>query len=326
MRLVTLVSVVLLVSGIGARAQEESEAKQEPPTDADQLISAEFPFESRFVDVMGSKMHYIEEGEGDPILFLHGNPTSSYLWRNVIPHVSSLGRCIAPDLIGMGKSGKPELEYTFFDHAAYLDAFMKKLELTNVTLVIHDWGSGLGFHYAARHPENIRAIAFMEGMAKVWESWEDFPPVVAPLFKQFRTKDVGWQMLAVNNMFVEQMLPGGVSRKLRPEEMNHYRAPFPDESSRKPVWQWPQQVPVAGAPAGVAQAVRAYSAWLQETDIPKLMFHVTPGVLMPAETVQWCKENFSNLDDVHLGPGVHYIQEDYPHTIGKALAEWIERL
>ena len=178
-------------------------------------ISAAFPFESEYVDVLGSRMHYVEEGDGDPILFLHGNPTSSYLWRNVIPHVSPIGRCIAPDLIGMVKSDKPDLDYGFFDHFRYVDAFIEALGLRDITLVIHDWGSALGFHYARRHESNVKGIAFMEAI--VWPvTWDEWPEQARQMFKAFRTPGVGEQMIMEQSMFVEAVLPGAVLRNSRP--------------------------------------------------------------------------------------------------------------
>lgn len=320
-RTVFLAAIGLCLTLAAAWAQEEPEPAG-PPMDAGKAISADFSFASHYVDVLDSKMHYVDVGEGEPVLFLHGNPTSSYLWRNIIPYLSDEARCIAPDLIGMGKSGKPDVDYTFFDHARYLDAFIEQLGLEDITLVIHDWGSGLGFHYAKRNPDNVQAIAFMEGMVKPWETWEEFPALAAPMFKQWRTPDVGWELLGVQNMFVEQVLPMATNRELREEEMDYYRAPFEKEADRKPVWQWPNQVPIAGEPADVVKAVEAYSEWLQRTEKPKLLLHVTPGVLIPEPTAQWCKDNMKNLTAIHLGPGSHYIQEDYPHTIGQHLKEW----
>ena len=289
-------------------------------------ISAAFPFESRYVEVNGSKIHYIEEGSGDPILFLHGQPTSSYLWRNIIPHVSSLGRCIAPDLIGFGKSDKPDIDYRFLDHASYVDGFIEKLGLKNITLVVHDWGSGLGFHYAARHPENIKALAFMEAILMSTPSWDVFPPDIRQVFEGFRTPDVGWDMIVNQNMFVEQILPGSIVRKLSEEEMNTYREPFIDPASRKPVHRWPNEIPIAGEPADVAAAVDSYSAWLQSTELPKLLFHADPGIIITPPVLEWCKQNLKNLTTVDLGAGIHYLQEDHPHAIGEGIAAWYKNL
>lgn len=312
-RFVTFSITVLLALGATATAQS---AKP---------ISAEFPFESHFVEVLGSKIHYVDEGEGDPILFLHGNPTSSYLWRNIIPYMTEHGRCIAPDLIGMGKSDKPDIDYSYFDHVKYIDGFIEALGLKNITLVIHDWGSGIGFHYAKRNPENVKAIAFMEAILRNAE-WAELPAQMQGMFKQFRTPDVGWEMLVDRNMFVEMVLPLAVVRELTDAEMDRYRAPFTDPASRKPVWKWPQEVPIAGEPADVVKVVTAYNAWLQESDHPKILFYATPGALITEPAVTWCKDHLKNLTVVDIGDGVHFIQEDNPHAIGENLAKWYTAL
>jgi len=287
-----------------------------------QEISADFPFRSNYVEVHGSKMHYIDEGSGAPILFLHGNPTFSYLWRNIIPHLTSLGRCITPDLIGMGKSGKPDLEYRFFDHVKYVEGFIEKLGLKNITLVIHDWGSALGFHYAMRHEDNIKGIAFMEAILMPVPSWDAFSPDFQELFKAFRTPEVGWDMIVNNNMFVEQILPGAVVRKLTEAEMNHYRKPYMEPGSRKPLWRWPNEIPIEGEPADVVEAVDTYNRWLQQTDLPKLLFYGHPGTIITAPVLEWCKQNLKNLRTVDIGQGIHFLQEDNPHLIGSELARW----
>jgi haloalkane dehalogenase len=289
-------------------------------------ISADFPFESKYIEIRGSRIHYIEEGSGDPILFLHGNPTSSYLWRNIIPHVVSQGRCIAPDLIGMGKSDKPDIGYCFFDHAEYIESFIQEMGLENITIVIHDWGSGLGFHYAMRHENNIKGIAFMEAMVAPVPSWDMFSDAFQEIFKAFRTPDVGWDMIVNNNMFVEQLLPGGVARGLTEEEMKHYREPFEDPAHRKPVWVWPNELAIAGEPADVVEAIDAYSKKLQASDVPKLLFYATPGAILPEPMVEWCRQNLKNLKTVDIGPGIHYVQEDNPHLIGRELADWYASL
>ncbi len=293
-----------------------------------QAISADFPYASHYVDVHGSQIHYIEEGAGDPILFLHGNPTSSYLWRNIIPHVQGRGRCIAMDLIGMGKSDKPDIEYTFFDHAKYVEGFIEQLGLKNITLVIHDWGSALGFHYAMRNEQNVKGLAFMEALLMPIPSWDNFPADfkhlkhLKQMFQAFRTPDVGWDMIMNKNVFVEQFLPGAVVRKLTDAEMDHYRAPFIDPPTRKPVWRWPNEIPIAGEPANVVAAVEAYNTKLQQSDVPKLLFACTPGGLITAEVVAWCQQNLKNLKVVDIGPGIHFVQEDNPHLIGTELANW----
>lgn len=289
-------------------------------------ISAAFPFESKFVEVRGSKMHYVEQGEGDPILFLHGNPTSSYLWRNVIPHVSGHGRCIAPDLIGMGKSDKPDLEYRFFEHANYVEDFIDAIGLSNITLVLHDWGSGLGFHYAALHPDKIKAIAFMEAIVRPVPSWDTFPSDIKEIFQSFRTEKVGWDLIVNQNMFIEKILPSGVVRELSEEEMNVYREPYLEPKSRKPLWRWPNEIPIEGEPSDVNEAVLKYNAKLVEWDIPKLLFYAEPGAILPKPAVEWCEINLKNLTSINLGKGRHYLQEDYPHAIGEGIAEWYRGL
>ncbi len=293
---------------------------------AEPEIAAEFPFESKFLEVHGSRLHYVEEGTGDPILFLHGNPTSSYLWRNIIPHLSPHGRCIALDLIGMGKSGKPGIGYTFFDHAKYVEGFIEKLDLKNITYVINDWGSALGFQYARRHQANVKALAFMEAILRAVPAWSDLPPDFRRMFTMFRTPLVGWFFIGVMNVFIEKVLPGTIVRKLTEEEMNHYRAPYPTIASRKPLWRWPKQVPIAGKPADVVAAVTAYNRWLQETELPKLFFTVHPGAITRAPMVEWCQQNMKNLKTVALGRGLHFIQEDHPHKIGGELAAWYAAL
>lgn len=293
-------------------------------------ISSDFPYESRYIDVHGSKMHYIDEGSGDPILFLHGNPTSSYLWRNVIPHLTSLGQCIAPDLIGMGRSDKPQIDYRFVDHVKYIDGFIETMGLQNLTLVVHDWGSALGFHYAMRHENNIKGMTFMEAILMPWPSWDMlFPhlPEVKQVFQGFRSPEVGWDMIVNKNMFIEQILPkGGVVRTLTEEEMCHYREPFGDPPSRKPIWRWPNEIPIEGKPADVTEMVYTYNRWLQQSELPKLLFYATPGALVPTPMVEWCQQSLKNLKTIHIGPGSHYLQEDNPHLIGSELATWYRGL
>ena len=291
-----------------------------------QSISADFPFQENYVEVHGSKLHYVDEGAGDPILFLHGNPTSSYLWRNIIPYVSTKGRAVALDLIGMGRSDKPDLDYRFFDHVKYVEGFIEKLGLENITFVIYDWGSALGFHYAMRHESNVKGLAFMEAILLTVPSWEMFPAGFRQMFQAFRTPEVGWDMIVNKNFFVEQVLPGGIVRKLTEEEMNRYREPYREPASRKPLWRWPNEIPIAGEPADVVEAVNTFNAKLQQSALPKLLFHATPGALLPAPLVDWCRQNLKNLKTVDIGSGTHFLQEDNPHLIGQELAAWYNRL
>ena len=288
-------------------------------------ISAEFPFESHYLEIHGSKMHYIDEGTGDPIVFLHGNPTSSYLWRNIIPYLVPHGRCLAPDLMGMGKSDKPNIDYRFADHFKYIEEFINKLNLSNITLVIHDWGSALGFHYAMRNENNIKGISFMEALLKPMK-WSDFPSDFKMGFKLMRTPGLGWFMISVMNVFVTQILPKAIVRKLSSEEMKNYAAPYKTVQSRKPVQQWPSEIPIDGEPADVHDIINSYNQNLQDSDLPKLLFYAKPGGIINESTVEWCKQNLKNLDVINIGAGIHYLQEDNPQMIGEQLANWYKKL
>ncbi|MBV7337456.1 haloalkane dehalogenase [Chloroflexi bacterium TSY] len=292
-------------------------------------ISAEMPYETQYVDVKGSQMAYVEAGEGDPILFLHGNPTSKYLWRNIMPHLEGLGRVVAPDLIGMGESDKPNIGYTFAEHAEYVEGFINALGLENIMLVIHDWGSGLGFDYANRNRDNVKAIAFMEAAIT-----PGFPPDVEKLspeniqfLQAMRTEGLGEDLMLNKNMMIEQFLTNDVKRKLTEEEMVAYRAPFPDPESRKPMLVFVRSIPVDGEPADVLERVEAYNEWFLTSELPKLHFYVTPGAILSPESVAWLEEQgIPNYETIFLGEGSHFIQEDYPHEIGQGIAEWYTRI
>lgn len=289
-------------------------------------ISAAFPYPSNFVALNGSKLHYVEDGSGEPVLFLHGNPTSSYLWRNIIPYVSPGHRAIALDLIGMGYSDKPDIDYRFFDHYEYVEGFIAALGLENITLVVHDWGSSLGLHYARHNEGNVKGIAMLEPILAPVSSWDDFPPDFVEAIRAFRTPEVGWEMVVNQNMFVERILPAAIVRDLTDEELDRFREPYLETASRKPVWRWPNELPIAGEPADVVEAVVEYNDWLQRTEIPKLLFHASPGAIVPPPVVEWCRANLKNLQTVDLGAGIHYLQEDHPHEIGEAVAEWLSRI
>lgn len=290
-----------------------------------QSISPDFPFASHFIEINGSKMHYIDEGEGDPILFLHGNPTSSYLWRNVIPHVTPYARCIAPDLIGMGKSDKPDIEYRFVDHVKYVNGFIKKMELNNLTLVMHDWGSALGFHFATRYGDKIKGLVFMEAIVRT-AIWQDFPKEFQLGFRLFRTPVIGWFLIAVMNIFVEQILPKATVRTLSKKEMDNYRKPFITVKDRRLVHRWPNEIPINGNPPDVTDIVRHYSRELQKNKLSKLLFYAEPGGIIRAKTLNWCRQNFKNLTTVNIGKGIHYLQEDNPYLIGEKIAQWYRTL
>jgi haloalkane dehalogenase len=283
-------------------------------------ISSADPHPRRRVDVLDSQISFVDTGDGDPIVFLHGNPTSSYLWRNVIPHVRELGRCLAPDLVGMGRSGKsPRQAYRFADHAAYLDAWFEALGLTDaVTLVVHDWGSALGFHRAFRHPDQFRAIAYMEPIALPMR-WEDFGEA-AGVFQALRSER-GEHMVLDENFFVEKILPGNVIRGLGEEEMRAYRSPFDAREARLPTLVWPREIPVDGEPADVAAIVASYGQWLSRAAIPKLLVASEPGAIMRGRTRAFCR-GWPNQREVTVGGG-HFLVEDSPHEIGAALADFI---
>lgn len=285
--------------------------------------SPDFPFESKFVEVLGGQMHYVESGEGDPILHLHGNPTSSYLWRNVIPHTSNQGRAIAVDLIGMGKSDKPDIEYRFFDHLRYLEGFVAALGLENITLVIHDWGGGLGTSYARRHPENVRGIAFMESVVKPM-TWADMNPLQRFMFKRMRDQKKGDRMNMEKNFFVKRMMPTMVSRKLTQVEKDTYAEPYPTPQTRKPVAVWPREIPISGKPSDMFTEISQNYEWFKTTPIPKLFLHADPGMIFRAKDAAEIQEQVSNLQSVSIGKGKHYVQEDAPEAIGQAISSWMK--
>lgn len=291
-------------------------------------INTAFDFRSHYVEVLGSRLHYIDTGpvagNDEVVLFLHGNPTSSYLWRNIIPPVAARGaRCIAPDLIGFGRSDKPDIDYRFADHVRYIDAFIEALGLGRVTLVIHDWGSAIGLHWARRHAERVNGIAMMEFIAPV-PAWSDWPEHLQPVFQAFRTPGQGEEMVIGQNIFIEQVLPGAVVRGLSEAEMAHYRAPFVDPASRRPLLAFPRQLPIAGEPADVVAVAEAYMAWLATSPVPKLLFWGTPGVLVTPALAARYAQTFPNLTSVDIGPALHYVQEDCPDRIGADIAAWID--
>lgn len=284
--------------------------------------SPNYSFEAHYAEVRGSKMHYIDEGKGDPILFIHGNPAWSYLWRNVIPHLTSSGRCVAPDLIGMGRSGKPKIDYSFFDQVDYLEELIKKLKLRRITLVLHDWGTALGFHYAMRNQDNVRGLVFMEAMFKPYASWEDFPASLRDTFRTFRDPKKGRELIIEQNVMIEQVLPGSMMRKLSDTEMDYYREPFRTKSDRLPIMGFINELPVAGKPGAIDSLVANYCERLKRSKIPKLLIYADPGAITTAGDVSWCFENLTNLKAVNIGPGIHFHQEDNPNAVGREIAEW----
>ncbi len=286
-------------------------------------ISATDPHPRRRVPVLDSEMAYVDVGSGDPVVFLHGNPTSSYLWRNVIPHVEAAGRCLAPDLVGMGDSGKaPAGSYRFVDHARYLDAWLEALGLRRVTLVVHDWGSALGFDWANRHRDAVRGIAYMEAIVQP-VTWDQWSAQTRAFFEKLRSA-AGEQMVLDDNLFVESLLPQRVLRTLTRAEMDAYRRPYqqPGED-RRPTLTWPRQLPIGGEPADVCQIVASYGRWLAASPIPKLFINADPGTISADERA-FCR-SWPNQAEVTV-PGLHFLQEDSPGQIGQALARWYASL
>ena len=275
------------------------------------------------ISVLDAEMSYREVGDGSPIVFLHGNPTSSYLWRNIIPYVSDSGRCFAPDLVGMGNSGRsPRNAYRFVDHARYLDAWFDALELSDTTLVLHDWGSALGFYWARRHPDRVRAIVYMEAIVQP-RRWADLPPSRVSYFKDLRSER-GEKMIFDDNAFIEVLLPRLVLRRLSDAEMNAYRQPFLARESRLPMLIWPRELPIEGEPADVVAIVEDYGRWMASNSIPKLFVAVEPGSLLIGRAREFCR-SWPNQQQITV-KGMHFVQEDSPDGIGTALADFVRRI
>jgi haloalkane dehalogenase len=276
--------------------------------------------------VLDSEMAYREAGRTDaPVaLFLHGNPSSSYIWRNIIPQVAGVAHCIAPDLIGFGQSGKPDIAYRFEDHVRYLDAFIAKAGIKSAYFVVQDWGTALAFHLAARRPNFVRGLAFMEFIRPipVWEEFvRDIP--AREIFRKFRTPGEGEKLILEDNAFVERILPRGIQRELSDEEMAVYRAPFPTPQSRRPTWRFPNELPIAGEPADVYATIEKAHAALAASTYPKLLFSADPGALVPPAVAEDLARKLHDCRLVKLGAGVHFLQEDHPETIGRSVAAFI---
>ena len=287
---------------------------------------SEAPLAKKFVDVRGRRMAYHERGEGAPVLFLHGNPTSSYLWRDVIPELAGRGRLIAPDLIGMGDSDKlpnpgPDT-YRFITHRDFLWNFIDTVigKDESITLVVHDWGSALGFDWANHHRDRVRGIVYMEAIVRPIAGWEEWSPSATPVFQGFRS-DKGEAMILDRNLFVERVLPGSVLRKLSDAEMAVYRKPFLEREDRWPTLTWPRQIPIAGEPADVAQIAADYSHWMAANDLPKLFVNADPGAILIDAPREFCR-TWRNQTEVTV-PGSHFIQEDSGPAIGRAIADWM---
>jgi len=283
-------------------------------------ISAEDSHPRKRLAVGGTELSYVDTGNGEPFVFLHGNPTSSYLWRNVIPHLEGLGRCLAPDLVGMGDSGKaPDGAYRFVDHARYLDAWFDALGLENVVLIVHDWGSALGFHWASRNTSRVKAIAYMEAIVRPLK-WDDWSQQSRPLFQAMRSP-AGEEIVLQKNLFIERILPGSIIRKLSDAEMDAYRRPWliPGEG-RRPMLQWPREIPVDGEPPDVVEIASNYSRVLAHSAIPKLFVNADPGAILVGPQREFCR-TWANQREVTVS-GNHFVQEDSPHEIGAAIVDW----
>jgi len=294
------------------------------------MISAAFPYQKQRRRVLGREMAYVEVGDGDPIVLLHGNPTSSYLWRNVLPHLQSSGRCIAPDLIGMGDSDKlPDSgpgSYRFVEHRRYLEALLEALDVRErVTLVIHDWGSALGFDWAKCHRDAVKGIAYMEAIVRPqgWDHWDKLN--MRPALRALRA-EAGEAMVLQDNFFIEKILPGAILRKLSAEEMAEYRRPFAARGEgRRPTLTWPREIPIEGDPADVSAIVAAYADWLATSDVPKLFVKAEPGLLVAGGANLDFTRGLPAQTEVTVA-GLHFLQEDSPHEIGQAIADWMRAL
>ena len=290
------------------------------------ISAAELP--KKRVQVTGLELAYVDEGAGDPVLSLHGNPTSSYLWRNIIPYLSDRARCLAPDLVGMGDSDRLPRSgpgtYRYPDHRAFVDGFVAAMGIgKRLTLVVHDWGSALGFDWAARHPDAVRGVAYMEAVVRV-VSWDEWPEASRGIFQGFRSPK-GEELILERNLFVERVLPGSVLRGLSPEEMAVYLRPYVEAGeSRRPTLSWPREIPVEGEPADVCAIVDNYARWMGETEVPKLFVNADPGAILVGQQREFCR-TWKSQTEVTV-KGSHFIQEDSPHEIGEALRHWYGRL
>ena len=293
------------------------------------MTSSSSLYDKKYIDVLGRRMAYVEAGQGDPIVFLHGNPTSSYLWRNILPYLENHGRCIAPDLIGMGDSepsGSTGRDaYRFVEHRQYLDALLEQLGVEkNVSLVVHDWGSGLGFDWANRNRDKVQGIAYMEAIVQP-VAWADWPEAAREIFQAMRS-DAGEDIVLEKNVFVEQILPSSIQRELSPEEMAEYRRPFNEPGERRrPTLTWPREIPIDGQPAAMQEIVAEYGQWLaSEASPPKLFINADPGSILIGRQRAFCR-SWPNQQEITVA-GRHFIQEDSPDEIGNAVADFARGL
>jgi haloalkane dehalogenase len=292
------------------------------------MVSADSRYEKKRIEVLGRTMAYVEVGQGDPIVFLHGNPTSSYLWRNVLPPLQEVGHCIAPDLICMGDSDKllssGPGSYTFVEHRRYLDALLAALRVhERVTFVVHDWGSALGFDWANRHRNAVRGLAYMEALVRPLTR-DEMPEALRPVFQALRSQ-AGEAMVLEHNLFVEELLPRQILRGLTEGEMAYYRRPFAEPGEgRRPTLTWPRQVPLDGEPAEVVKIMSSYAQWLTHSPVPKLFVNGEPGGILIGAPREFCR-SWPAQTEVTVR-GLHFLQEDAPDEIGQAIADWMGTL
>lgn len=291
-----------------------------------QEITSDFPFASYYQEVHHSKIHYIEQGQGDPIVFIHGVPTWSYIWRNIIPVVSQCGRCIATDLVGMGKSEKPNIDYHLADYIDYFSGFMEKMQLNNVTLVMHGWGSVIGFCYAMLHPGMIKGLVFMESYLRPLTDIHQVSLAAQEIANLGRHDKKSYDLVIRKNIFLTKILPGITLRQLNPVELANYLTPFQKISSRKPLWQYIMEQPFVNKSSAAIPVIRRYSSWLQKSSLPKLMFYGLPGLLTTMDDVQWAKDHLTHLNVVDVGNGLHNLPECEPFVIADEIVNWYSRL
>lgn len=285
-------------------------------------ISSDFPYQSHYIDIDGLKIHYVEQGEGDPILLLHGIPTSCYLWRNVIPHLATLGRCIAPDLIGFGKSDKPDIEYTIEEHIKFIEKFIEKLNLKRIMFILHDWGSIIGFDYAMRHEENCKGLVFYEAYIRPIHR-DDLALTSQEQIYELRHKIHADDDILINgNHFVDAVLPQGMIRELSEKEMSHYREPFLLKGTGKPLYQYLHELPHDNNITN--KIIANYSEKLKKSKLPKLLLYSIPGFITTIATIVWAKENLPNLEIDEVGEGLHYAQETNPVLMGEITSVWLQ--
>ncbi|MBW7475734.1 haloalkane dehalogenase [Paenibacillus oenotherae] len=293
-----------------------------------QPIGQDYPFESQYRIVNDHRLHYMDQGTGDPVVFLHGNPTWSYTFRNIIPYVQHSNRCIAVDLIGMGRSDKPDIGYTFLEHVDYVTRFIEELGLSDIVLVGHDWGVAIGLQYAMNHRDKVKAVAMIEPQALYPNhAWSDFSPAEAQsLFQTLRDPEKGWPFMRDNSVFIEGMTTTIINRPITAEEHEQYREPFRNPEDRKPMWVFPNQIPIEGHPSEVVEAVMNRNAWFTASPIPKLLIYATPGCTVREPQINWCRTHLHNLTLCDSGKGFHYLTEENPHVIGQELQRWLHQI